>query len=393
MPPSPVARRPRRGRAIGAAAAAAALFLTPAARGQASRPAADAPAAAALAAPPGPAAAGGEKVGRLPHVEIDREKRQVRVECEALAVNAPLEFFVCLSGTAEHEAVLRSPAKPSHIHTALLMLGLKRGRPVTFLEASKKWLPPQGPPLHVTVEYQKGGQTVSYPAYRWIRDIKTKKEPRAFTWIFAGSRDTPDGRYGADDTGYTATLVNFDYALIDIPDLASNSNEQLEWERNADLMPPKGTKVWLVIEPVGAPEATPGTGATPAGGAAAAGGAATPGLPAFPAATTQPAAPAATAPAGLSDVEIDERRVQSMVDYHQKVMGPRQQALREATEAHYKVIGELRKEQQRLITEADRIQRAIDQLEKSWNDAVTPRPESDLPPQPEPPAGPPPAGN
>jgi hypothetical protein len=50
-----------------------------------------------------------------------------------------------------------------------------------------------------------------------IRDVKTKKEPRAFTWIFAGSRQTPNGTYGADDTGYTVTLVNFDYALIDIP--------------------------------------------------------------------------------------------------------------------------------------------------------------------------------
>jgi hypothetical protein len=39
------------------------------------------------------------------------------------------------------------------------------------------------------------------------------------------------------------------------------------------------------------------------------------------------------------------------------------------------VIAQLRAEQQRLITEADRIQRAIDQLEKNWNDVVTPRPE------------------
>ena len=347
------------------------------------------------AAPAAPATAPAANVGRLPHVEIDRDKRQVRVECEALAVNAPLEFFVCMAGTSEHEAVLRSAAKPSHIHTGLLMLGLKPGQPVTFLEATKKWLPPQGPPLHITLEYQRDGRTVSYPAYRWIRDIKTKKEPKAFTWIFAGSRVTPDGRYGADDTGYTATLVNFDYALIDVPDLASNSNETLEWERNAELMPPKGTKVWMVIEPVGNPigGGAPAVG-VPAGGVApatpAAPGTPTPALPPFPGAT-QPAG--GKAPAGLSDVQIDEQKVQAMVDYHQKVMAPREQVLREATESHYKVIAELRKEQQRLITEADRIQRAIDQLEKNWNDAVTPRPEQDAPPPPAEPAagGAPPA--
>src|SRR3954470_13432983 len=78
-----------------------------------------------------------EKIGKLPHVEFNVEKRQVRVECEALAVDAPLEFFVFMSGTAEHEAAFRSAAKPSHIHTGLLAIGLKQGQPVTFLEATK----------------------------------------------------------------------------------------------------------------------------------------------------------------------------------------------------------------------------------------------------------------
>lgn len=313
------------------------------------------------------------KTGKLPGVEFDIEKKVVRVECEALEVNAPLEFFVCLAGTAEHEAVMRTAAKPSHIHTALLAVGLKPGQPLTFLDATKKWLPPQGPPLQMTVEFMKDGQKVSYPAYRWIRDIKTKKEPRAFTWIFAGSRVTPEGRYGADDTGYIVTLVNFDYAMIDLPDLASNANDLLEFERNADLMPPKGTKVTLVIEPAGkvaggeAPKVT-----TPVAPEVA-------NTPPTPKPEVAPAPGAA--PAGLSEIAIDEKRVQSMIDYHKSVMSPRQKALKEAAEAHYKVISELRKEQQRLITEADRIQRAIDQLERDWSDTVTPRPEFETEPK------------
>lgn len=317
----------------------------------------------AIAADPAAPADAKAKVGKLPHVEFDLDKKVVRVECEALAVNAPLEFFVCSAGTAEHEAVLRSQAKPSHIHTALLAIGLKPGQPLTFLEATKKWVPPQGPPLHITVEYEQGGKTISYPAYRWLRDVKTKKEPKAFTWIFCGSRITPNGTYGADDTGYMVTVVNFDYAMIDIPELASSSNDLLEWERNDKLMPPKGTKVWMVIEPAG----KGGVEAPKIGGAAD---------------TTKPAAagnPPESTPA-LSDVQIDEKKVQALIDYNTRVMGPRQQAMKEAAEAHYKVVADLRKEQQRLINEADRIQRAIDQIEKDWNDMVTPHP--DLEPQP-----------
>ena len=45
-----------------------------------------------------------------------------------------------------------------------------------------------------------------------------------------------------------------------------------------------------------------------------------------------------------------------------------------AAQAHYDTISALRREQQRLIDEADRIQRAIDQLEREYNDSITPHP-------------------
>ena len=334
------------------------------------------PAAAPAAAPKADAPdASGDKVGHLPHVTFNIAKKQVRVECEALAVNAPLEFFCCLNGTNEHEAVLRTPARPSDIHTALLAIGLKPGQPMSYVESTKKWLPPQGPPLHVDVEFEKGGKTISYPAYRWIRDIKTKKEPKAFTWVFCGSRLMKDNRYAADDTGYVMSLVNFDYTLIDIPDLASNSNETLEWERNPDLMPDRGTKVWMVIEPAGKdvgattkPAGRADAGVNPPGQVMAGAAPAAPsGAPA-----TQPAAPAA--PPGLSDVHLDEAKVQALLKYHDPVVGPRAEALRQAAQAHYDVIQQLRKEQQRLITEADLIQRTIDELEKKYTDLTTPAP-------------------
>src|SRR2546430_11110351 len=51
--------------------------------------------------------------------------------------------------------------------------------PITYSEVPKKWTPPSGPPLHISVEFDKDGKTVSYPAYRWLRDVKDKKEPKA----------------------------------------------------------------------------------------------------------------------------------------------------------------------------------------------------------------------
>ncbi len=325
------------------------------------------------------------KKGKLPHVEFDVENRVVRVECEALNVEAPLEFFCCVTGTNEHESVLRTPAKPSDIQIALLAIGMKPGQPLRYSEALNKWLPPEGPPLHMTVEYEKDGKTVSYPAYRWLRNVKTKKSPAAFSWVYTGSRVMSDGKFAADITGYVVSIVNFDLTLIDVPALASSANETLEWERNADLMPKTGTRVWMVLEPVGGNESKEAPAAkdsptTPRSRTPDSSGSVRLASESFTARIGQcadaPAAPAtATSDPHLSDVHLDPEKIDALEKYWQQRVSPHAKALREAAEAHYKVMSDLRREQQRLIEEADRIQRAIDKLEKEYQDMTTPRPE------------------
>ena len=302
------------------------------------------------------------KVGHFPHIDFDVEKKQVRVECEMLAVNAPLEFFCCVKGTNDYESMIRAEIRPSHLHTALLAVGLEPGEPITYSEATKKFLPPRGPPLHLTMEYQKDGKTESVPAYRWMRDVKTKKGPPAFTWVFCGSRTMPDGKYAADATGYLVTVVNFDYAVIDVPELASSSNDLLEWERNPDITPKAGTKVWMVIEPAGkdvkpkAPRAENHDSTAPAR---------TP--------TTQ-----LSSTDGGVDAEISaaQAKTKALRDQWETKVGPQREAFKKAAEAHYQIISDLRRQQQKLIDEADRVQRTIDELEKEYQDLTTPRPQS-----------------
>ncbi len=298
-------------------------------------------------------------VGRLPGVTVDAKKRQVRVECEALNVDIRLEFFCVLAGTSDHESILRTKARPSDIHAGMLMCGLTPGEPVKFSEATQKWLPPHGPPIHITCEYEKDGKTVSVPANRMFRDVKTRKTPRAFTWIFAGSRVMDDGKYAADTTGYVVSLVNFDLTLIDVPELVSNANETLEWEFNPDTVPKTGTPVMMIIEPAGKDAPAPAGGASPAP---------TPDAP-----TTQSTGEANPAP--ISDAKLDEKKMAELKARWEKSVRPNANALRVAAQAHYEVLAAMRREQQRLINEADRIQRAIDELEKDYQDMTTPRPE------------------
>jgi hypothetical protein len=82
-----------------------------------------------------------------------------------------------------------------------------------------------------------------------MRDVRSKKEMPEMTWIFTGSHVMSDGIYGADAVGYIVSVVNFELSMIDVPELASNANETLEWVANESLQPPPGTKVTMTIEP------------------------------------------------------------------------------------------------------------------------------------------------
>src|SRR5947209_5877344 len=117
----------------------------------------------------GAAEAPATQPGKLPHIDVDVKAKRVRVECEPCSENMDvgLEFFCVATGTNEYESVLRSKAKASHLHLALLMIGLEPGEPVKYSEAAKKWIPPHGPPLQITCEWKKAsGETARVPAYR-----------------------------------------------------------------------------------------------------------------------------------------------------------------------------------------------------------------------------------
>ena len=306
---------------------------------------------ATLAAGPasGPATGPATKPG-FRAIAIDRANRQVRVACEMIEDKMPLEFFCVVRGGNEYESVLRTDAKPSDLHTALLILGLTPGGPARFSETTKTWLPPAGPPLRIDLEYQKDGQTVRVPAVRFVRDVKTHAPMPPMTWVFTGSKFLTDGdmagRYAADLTGYVVSLVNFALTPIDVAQVASSSNETLEWEVNPDTTPPPGTPVTMILSPVGNAAEVP---------------------------TTRPATAPATRPAASADpseVNINELRQ----EWDRAVL-PQGGAMRKAAETHYKVISRLRDRQQKLIDEADQIQRVIDDLNRQYQDLTTPRPE------------------
>ncbi len=287
---------------------------------------------------------------KMPGVHVDIPGKQVRVDCQAINVEAALEFLCVTNGGNEHESLLRTPAKPSHIHLGLLMLGLEPGQPVHYMKALDRWAPPQGPPLNISIEYAKDGKTVRVPAYKLFRDLKTKKPMPTLTWVFVGSKFQDDNVYAADLTGYVVSVVNFELTLIDVPEIASSSNELLEWEMEEANMPAKGSKVTMIIEPAGQVMKF-----------------------SAPAAPPQSAGPGAGAGAARN-VHLDQAKIDQLRQRWNQSMAPSSQSIQRMAQEHYEIIQQLRAEQARLVNEAERVSRVIDDLQKQYNDLVTPKP-------------------
>lgn len=186
---------------------------------------------------------------KLPLVHVDVAAREVSVECEAVIAEDPLEFLCVTPGIAEHETVLRTQARPSHIHLGLIMIGLTPGEPMRYVREQNRLLPPRGPVLRISARFERDGKAITVLATDLMRNRKTHKPMPARNWVFAGSRMLKNGDYGADTTAQVISIVNFDYSMVDVPEIVSSSDPTLEYEVNPETVPPKGAKVMLILRP------------------------------------------------------------------------------------------------------------------------------------------------
>lgn len=180
------------------------------------------------------------------------EPRRVRIAAEVTFREGPIELLLCRKNTKEHEAILAADVDARHIHTALLAAGAKEGHPVKF---APKYVPATGSKIKVSLEYQKDGKTVVVPARTWIRDMKARKE-LALDWVFGGSLFFPDPedpkkpKLYAANGGDLICVSNFDTAMLDLPVPSSQLDGDLQYEVYTERLPPLGTKVTVILEPV-----------------------------------------------------------------------------------------------------------------------------------------------
>lgn len=194
----------------------------------------------------------------FPHVRMDAARRMIEIDGTVpIRLDDPeapivyLELIACIPNTREHEVLVVTPALPSHVHAALLTLGLTPGVPAEWrLEGGRLIaIPPRGDAVRVELIYDRAeGSAITARPEEWILDRRTGLRPEPVDWVFAGSMESrrPGGpRYAADGEGAVIGLCTFGSEVLAYPRVVSPeaSIDAPQWIADAATVPPMNTKV------------------------------------------------------------------------------------------------------------------------------------------------------
>ncbi len=179
-----------------------------------------------------------------------------------------LEQVACTRNTREHESLVVTDVRPSHIHAALLLIGLTPGHPTRWEVVNNRLTatPPAGDRVRIELVYtdENGAEHAVEPA-AWIVNAKTGEHfPAANAehgWVFGGSRiverppPTPDGEpitmYDADGAGTVIGLTSFGSEVVDWSTPISPEAQVTppEWIIDTSVYPDLHTPIVVRIRP------------------------------------------------------------------------------------------------------------------------------------------------
>lgn len=221
------------------------------------------------AARAGEVAGGAEPWAQLPRQLVMQQKRDTSIPrraivtatvCSQDGVEIPLEHLLtCFDAGKDHESVISARFDAEHLHIALILAGLKPGKPASFVNEKREldYKPATGDKVRVWVQYKAKGKLVMHRAQRWAKRADTGAELN-IDWVFAGSTMWPDEEgkrppwYGGNE-GRVICTSNFINAVLDLPFSSPDADPNtggLLFRANAKFIPPRNTPVTVILESI-----------------------------------------------------------------------------------------------------------------------------------------------
>lgn len=198
----------------------------------------------------------------FPEVRVNRDLKAVEFT-GTIAVDHKvfLEVLACPKNTKEHESLVVTAAAPSHVHAALLLIGLVPGSPgfYDWRGATLQTTAPTGPSVEVTlIAPNLPQQPLSNFAVQSQtgQTLTDRLNGRAFVFAgstFAANKEDPNGpqRYRADADGTLIGLSMFGGETVACPDPFNPDSGVAppQW-LSAPTLPPRGTAVTVQIRAI-----------------------------------------------------------------------------------------------------------------------------------------------
>lgn len=187
-----------------------------------------------------------ENVFQMGTVVVDIHKKEITVtgEINIASDDTIIEFFACGTRGPSHESILMLDTEPLFLFTALGLLDLEAGM---NLEVQGDPRDPEGSHVQMWVEWQQGEKVVSRPARDLVWNVISGQPMQKTHWVFTGGRKRKNQ--------LTSQLTHNIIAVYRDPDSLLNnplpgSTDDRTYRVNTDVVPPKGTKVKLIIRPL-----------------------------------------------------------------------------------------------------------------------------------------------
>lgn len=241
---------------------------------------------AASSTPTTPKTAGSSLREVFPHVRVDAQAKLIEIDAivpidahDPQTPNVFLEVVLCTADSKEHESLVMTRARASHVHAALLLIGLQPGTPgrVEWTPATKdapakaNRIAPTGDDVEIAFRWEKPAEnntttTVTESPWDWIETIDAKTAQRAAIpqigrapWLFAGSstrtnaiineRGDRGTLYAADTAGTLIGLTTFGTETLALAQVLSPESaiDEPTYLASTTRTPKVGTKVVVVI--------------------------------------------------------------------------------------------------------------------------------------------------
>ncbi len=187
-----------------------------------------------------------ETVFQMGTVVVDIHKKEITAtgEINIASDDTIIEFFACGTRGPSHESILMLDTEPLFLFTALGLLDLEAGM---NLEVQGDPRDPEGSHVQMWVEWQQGEKVVSRLARDLVWNVMSGQPMQKTHWVFTGGRKRKNQ--------LTSQLTHNIIAVYRDPDSLLNnplpgSTDDRTYRVNTDVVPPKGTKVKLIIRPI-----------------------------------------------------------------------------------------------------------------------------------------------